>query len=143
MVDVSAKPVSFRQASVEGSVKISADCAEKLSANAISEVRQTARLAGIMASKLTSQLIPLCHPVPLTHCSVEIEFSSEDCRFKILATTKTNSQTGVEMEAFAAAQVAGLAIYDMIKGANPTAEIGPFRLKEKLGGTHSCLTIQA
>ena len=89
----------------------------------------TAKLAGIMAAKKTSELIPLCHPLPLTHVGVEIELG--DAEVEIVASAETTAQTGVEMEALVAVSVAALTIYDMAKAIDQTMEIGEVRLLEK------------
>lgn len=98
------------------------------------EITRTARLAGIMAAKRTSDLVPLCHQVALAGVDLTIEFDGGERVFAIAATTRTESVTGVEMEAFCAASVAGITVYDMIKAVDPGATVGPFRLTEKLGG---------
>ena len=90
----------------------------------------TAQVAGIMAAKRTSELIPLCHPLPLTHVAVELEVGAESV--EITASAETQAQTGVEMEALVAATVAALTVYDMAKGVDPAMEIGEIRLLEKV-----------
>lgn len=134
MVDVSAKASSAREAQVAGEVLISRECAQKLDPQAGLEIARVGRIAGIQAAKQTSALIPLCHQVPLTKVELTIEFARESRRFAVLAATKTMATTGVEMEAFVAASVASLTIYDMIKAIDPGASVGPFQLVRKTGG---------
>ena len=134
MVDVSGKSPTKRSATVRGVVRISAACAAKLNADATREIVRTARIAGVMAAKKTSDLIPLCHQVPLAGVDMTIEFDAGERVFAIEAKTQTDSVTGVEMEAFCAASVAGVTVYDMIKAVDPAATVGPFSLTEKLGG---------
>lgn len=134
MVDVSGKDKTARSATVRGLVHVSAGCATKLSLEMTQEITRTARLAGIMAAKKTSDLVPLCHQVPLAGVDLTIDFNSGEQVFAITATTTTDAVTGVEMEAFCAATVAGITVYDMIKAVDPGATVGPFSLTEKLGG---------
>jgi cyclic pyranopterin phosphate synthase len=98
------------------------------------DLRATAELAGVMAAKRTAELIPLCHPLPLTQVSVEIEFSEELPGVEITASVRTVARTGVEMEALTAVSVAALTVYDMIKGLDRGAWITDIRLVEKHGG---------
>jgi cyclic pyranopterin phosphate synthase len=99
---------------------------------------QTARLAGILAAKQTSALIPLCHPLPLTHVSVEL--TATRCGYDIEARVRTSAQTGVEMEALTAVAVAALTIYDMVKAVDKTMVIGDIRLMFKRGGRSGVYT---
>ncbi len=134
MVDVSGKAPTQRSATVRGLVRVSPSCAAKLTADSTREIVRAARIAGVMAAKKTADLIPLCHQVPLTGVDMTIEFDVGERVFAIEAKTKTDSVTGVEMEAFCAASVAGVTVYDMIKAVDPAATVGPFSLTEKLGG---------
>jgi cyclic pyranopterin phosphate synthase len=128
MVDVGGKPVSRRRAVARAVVRVAPETASQLSSLPKGDALGTAKLAGIMAAKRTSELIPLCHPLPLTHVAVEIEVGSE---VEITASAETMAQTGVEMEALVAASVAALTIYDMAKAIDKQMEIGEVRLLEK------------
>lgn len=136
MVDISGKADSARLASVCGVVSISTKCVELLGQRSILEVITTARIAGIQASKLTSQLIPLCHQVTLSRVDIDVKLDDQRSCFQLNATASSTGSTGVEMEALTAATVAGLTIYDMIKAVDPGASVGPFRLLTKSGGKH-------
>jgi cyclic pyranopterin monophosphate synthase len=134
MVNVGSKPVTARTAEACGSVRMSSETIA-----AIRERRtpkgdplETARLAGIMAAKRTAGLIPLCHPLPLSHIDVQILIQDEGVEIK--ATTSTNAQTGVEMEALTAVSVAALTIYDMCKAIDREMIITEIRLTYKSGG---------
>ncbi|HEY7017924.1 MAG TPA: cyclic pyranopterin monophosphate synthase MoaC [Gaiellaceae bacterium] len=128
MVDVGDKPVSRRRAVARAVVRVSPGTAEQLASLPKGDALVTAKLAGIMAAKRTSELIPLCHPLPLTHVSVEIAVGDE---VEIVASAETTSQTGVEMEALTAASVAALTIYDMAKAIDKEMVIAEVRLLEK------------
>ena len=130
MVDVGGKPVSRRRARARGIVRMSPETAARLAELPKGDALAAARLAGIMAAKRTSELIPLCHPLPLTHVAVELEVG--EGAVEIVASAETAAQTGVEMEALVAASVAALTIYDMAKGVDPGMEIGEIRLLEKV-----------
>ena len=134
MVDVSAKADTLRAATVTGQVVISASCVAKLSDGMALEIVRTARIAGIQAAKQTHLLVPLCHPLQLTSIKIDIELLRSESAFVIACETKTKANTGVEMEAMCAAQIAGTTIYDMIKAVDPGASVGPFRLTAKSGG---------
>jgi len=134
MVDVSAKTPTARAAVVRGLVRVSADCAARLTEPAALEIARTARLAGIQASKQTAQLVPLCHPLPLTGLDLAVALDRDERSFTIEARAHTVGVTGVEMEALCAATLAGVTIYDMIKAVDPAATVGPFLLAEKTGG---------
>src|SRR5689334_10292625 len=129
MVDVGGKPLSRRRAVARAVVRVAPETASQLSALPKGDALATAKLAGIMAAKRTSDLIPLCHPLPLTHVAVEIEVRVEEV--EITASAETTAQTGVEMEALVAASVAALTIYDMAKAIDQAMEIGEVRLLEK------------
>lgn len=134
MVDVSTKPDSVRVAIAEAIVRVDAQIAHAIASGtaAKGEVLRTAELAGVMAAKRTSDLIPLCHPVPLDQ--IIVEASLERNKVRIRATARTTARTGVEMEAMTAAAVAALTIYDMVKGINKGIEIENVRLIGKRGG---------
>ena len=134
MVDVTEKAVTKRTARAEATLVTRADVIELLVAGALpkGEALGTARIAGIMAAKRTSELIPLCHPLPLTRLAVD--FEPNDDRVRILATVTTRGVTGVEMEALTAASVAALTLYDMIKAVDKHATITDTRVLAKSGG---------
>jgi len=136
MVDVSTKETSIRQATAAGSISMQAATLEAIqSGNAPKgDVIGTARLAGIMAAKQTSLLIPLCHPLPLKKIEVTIEPDSDLPGYHIQATVKTKSETGVEMEALTAVSVAALTLYDMAKALEKSMSISNIHLVEKIGG---------
>ncbi|HEY1342422.1 MAG TPA: cyclic pyranopterin monophosphate synthase MoaC [Bryobacteraceae bacterium] len=132
MVDVSAKPETRRTARAHAFVRIAAAALDKLPENPKSNPLEIARIAGIAAAKRTSDLIPLCHPLMLTHADVEVSVERQGVR--IIATAATTAQTGVEMEALTAATVAALTVYDMTKALDKSAEIQDVYLLEKTGG---------
>jgi cyclic pyranopterin phosphate synthase len=129
MVDVSAKPVSRRRAVARARVRMAPATAERLRALPKGDALVTAQLAGIMAAKRTAELIPLCHPLPLTH--VEVSLDVCEAEVAIEASAETTAQTGVEMEALVAASVAALTVYDMAKAMDKEMEILEVRLVEK------------
>ncbi|QIK62516.1 cyclic pyranopterin monophosphate synthase MoaC [Leucobacter viscericola] len=134
MVDVTEKPVTKRTARAEATLVTRADVVELLVSGELpkGEALGTARIAGIMAAKRTSELIPLCHPLPLTKLAVDFEPQGD--RVRILATVTTRGVTGVEMEALTAASVAALTLYDMIKAVDKHAAITDTRVLAKSGG---------
>ncbi|MDP2317774.1 MAG: cyclic pyranopterin monophosphate synthase MoaC [Acidobacteriota bacterium] len=134
MVDVGAKPVTAREAVARGRITMSASARKQIRAGAVKkgDPLQAARLAGIMAAKKTSELIPLCHPLVLTHVSVELTPTAKG--YGIEARVRTSGQTGVEMEALTAVSVAALTLYDMVKAVDPTMTISDIALIEKKGG---------
>lgn len=136
MVAVSEKQATHRTAVAESSVTMNAGAFDRLSRAEApkGDVLGTARLAGIMAAKKTSELVPLCHPVALTHLSVELALDREARRVVITATAEAHDRTGVEMEALVAASSAALTVYDMLKAFDRAMEIGPTRLVAKSGG---------
>ncbi len=136
MVDVSAKAASTREAVAEGRIVMKADTLDlALTGQAKKgDVVGTARIAGIMAAKKTSDLIPLCHPLALTKVAVEIVPDSTLPGFRIEATARVTGQTGVEMEALTAASVACLTLYDMLKAVDRGMRIEGIRLLHKSGG---------
>ena len=129
MVDVGAKPQSRRRAVARGAVLMAPATASRLQQLPKGDALATAKLAGIMAAKRTSELIPLCHPLPLTHVAVELAVGPG--RVDITASAETTAQTGVEMEALTAVAVAALALYDMAKGIDGELEITEVALVEK------------
>jgi cyclic pyranopterin phosphate synthase len=129
MVDVGGKPVSHRRAVASASVRMAPATAQRLGRLPKGDALAAARLAGIMAAKRTSELIPLCHPLPLTHVVVELEVGTDEVA--IVAAAETTDRTGVEMEALVAASVAALTIYDMAKAIDSGMEIAEVRLVEK------------
>jgi cyclic pyranopterin phosphate synthase len=128
MVDVGGKPSSRRRAVARAVLRVAPETAGRLSALPKGDAIAAAKLAGIMAAKRTSDLIPLCHPLPLTHVAVEIAVGEE---VEIVASAETTAQTGVEMEALVAASVAALTLYDMAKAIDSSMEIAEVRLLEK------------
>lgn len=133
MVDVSAKPVQLRVAIARGEIRLSKATLKLIESDRIAKgnVLATARLAGILAAKKTGDLIPLCHPLPITHCEVNFETPKSRDRIVITASAKIASQTGVEMEALTAVSVAALTIYDMCKAVDKRMTIGAIKLVSK------------
>lgn len=133
MVDVSAKPVQLREAVARGEIRLQAATVKLVTSNRIAKgnVLATARLAGIMAAKKTGDLIPLCHPLPLTHAEVNFEIPPSNDRIVITASAKIAAQTGIEMEALTAVNVAALTIYDMCKAADKKMRITNVKLVSK------------
>jgi cyclic pyranopterin phosphate synthase len=129
MVDVGSKPVSRRRAVARATVSMAPTTAAKLRSLPKGDALTTAQLAGIMAAKRTADLIPLCHPLPLS--VVDVRLSVEDSGVAIEATAETTAQTGVEMEALTAAAVAALTVYDMAKAIDKSMVVGDVRLLEK------------
>jgi cyclic pyranopterin phosphate synthase len=129
MVDVGGKPLSRRRAAARATVSMAPATATKLHALPKGDALVTAQLAGIMAAKRTSELIPLCHPLPLT--SVDVTCRVERDRVEIGAVVETTAQTGVEMEALTAVTVAALTVYDMAKAIDKEMAIGEVQLVEK------------
>lgn len=129
MVDVGAKPLSRRRAVARGSVTMAPGTARRLGDLPKGDALTTAKLAGIMAAKRTSELIPLCHPLPLT--VVEVELTVVETGVEITAVAETTAQTGVEMEALTAVAVAGLTVYDMAKAIDKGMTISGVTLVEK------------
>ena len=132
MVDVSSKTETRRMARAHAFLRVSRAALEKLPANPKGDPLEVARIAGILAAKRTSELIPLCHSLPLSHVDVEATVESEGVR--IVTTATTTAQTGVEMEALTAASVAALTVYDMLKALDKRIEIQDVYLLEKTGG---------
>jgi cyclic pyranopterin monophosphate synthase len=136
MVDVSAKPITARRAVAEAFVSVEQDTISLVidGSGPKGDVLTVAELAGVMAAKKTAELIPLCHPLPLTDVGVEIPPDRGAGGLRIRTPVATMSQTGVEMEALTAASVAALTVYDMVKAVDRGAEIRHVRLLEKSGG---------
>jgi len=136
MVDVGGKPDTERMAIAEGEVIMRPDTLALIREGALKkgDVLTVAQLAGIMAAKRTSELIPLCHPIPLTQIAVELELTDELPGVRIAATVRTVGKTGAEMEALTAVSVAALTVYDMAKAVERTMRIANIRLVEKHGG---------
>jgi cyclic pyranopterin phosphate synthase len=134
MVDVSAKGVTAREAIATGRIAMAAEAAAAISQGLAKkgDVLAVARVAGIMAAKRTSDLIPLCHPLPLS--SVSIDLVADESGVEATATARTTGQTGVEMEALTAVSVALLTVYDMVKAVDRTMVIGEIKLVAKSGG---------
>ena len=134
MVDVSAKAVTVREAVARGRIAMSAEAAAAIRDGLVKkgDVLAVARVAGIMGAKKTSELIPLCHPLPLS--SVTIDLEPDAAGVTATATARTNGQTGVEMEALTAVSIALLTIYDMAKALDKAMEIGAISLLAKTGG---------
>jgi cyclic pyranopterin monophosphate synthase len=133
MVDVTAKPVVCREATARGEIRLQEATVTLIQSQSIAKgnVLAAARLAGILAAKKTADLIPLCHPLPLTHCEVSFEIPKTHDRIVISAGAKIAAQTGVEMEALAAVTVAALTIYDMCKAVDKKMRITDVRLISK------------
>src|SRR6266849_3992000 len=131
MVDVSAKPLNARTAIATGKIRLQRETVDLISENKIAkgDVFATARVAGIQAAKRTPQLIPLCHPLPLSHVAIDIVTSNNGAEVKCAA--RTVAQTGVEMEALTGVSVALLTIYDMCKAVDKEMRISDIRLVEK------------
>ncbi len=136
MVDIGSKPESIRQAVSRVTVQLSAHTFGLLQDRALpkGDVLTTAQVAGIQAAKQTAQLIPMCHPLPLSHIDVQFELDQERAQIRIEALAATTASTGVEMEALVAAQIAALTIYDMCKAVQKDIVISNTRLILKSGG---------
>ena len=136
MVDVGAKPDTERTAVARGEVILKLDTLELIKAGLMKkgDVLTVAQLAGIMGAKKTSELIPLCHPIPIHQVAVELELDDRLPGVIISARLKTTGKTGIEMEALTAVAVAALTVYDMVKAVEKTARITNIRLVEKRGG---------
>jgi cyclic pyranopterin phosphate synthase len=136
MVDVGGKPVTDRRAVARGVVRMSPQTAALVAEGGApkGDVIGTARIAGIQAAKRTSDLIPLCHPLPLTYVDVDIDVDPGTGIVTLLAEARTSAQTGVEMEALTACSVAALTVYDMVKGVERGVEVAGIALIEKSGG---------
>jgi cyclic pyranopterin phosphate synthase len=131
MVDVSAKPIQQREAIARGEIHLQPETIQKIQSKEIAKgnVLATARLAGIMAAKKTGDLIPLCHPLRISHCEINFEVAAD--RITITATARVAAQTGVEMEALTAVSIAALTIYDMCKAVDKAMRIEAIHLVAK------------
>jgi len=136
MVDISAKTDTDRTAVTEGSIEMDINTLQHIidGENKKGDVLGIARIAGIMASKKTADLIPLCHPLPITHVDIKLEPDTQYNRVNCITTVTTSGKTGVEMEALTATQIALLTIYDMCKAVDRGMTINGVRLVEKKGG---------
>lgn len=132
MVDISAKQATHREAEASAFVVMSPAVLQSLSKNPKGDPFETARIAGIMAAKKTSDLIPLCHPLPLSH--IDVELTQCENGIAVASRARTTAQTGVEMEALVAASVAALTLYDMCKALDKGIEIREIVLQRKSGG---------
>ncbi len=134
MVDVTGKDVTTREAVASGLVAMSSETRDLVTSRSLDkgDALEVARIAGIMAAKRTSELVPLCHPIAIG--AIELAFEERDEGIGIVATVRTNERTGVEMEAMTAVSVAALTIYDMVKGTERGVEIREVRLLTKSGG---------
>lgn len=136
MVDVSQKDITMRIAIAEGSIKVNQEVFRSIKeqTNKKGDVLAVARIAGIMAAKKTSDMIPLCHPLFITKVTIDFELDEDNYMIKAIATTKVNGKTGVEMEVLHAVSVTLLTIYDMCKAIDKSMEISDIRLLHKEGG---------
>ena len=133
MVDVSSKPIQQRMAKAQGEIRMARETLKLIRGDEIAKgnVLATARIAGIQAAKRTGELIPLCHPLPISHCEINFEFPTSGDRILIAATTRVMAQTGVEMEALTAVNLAALTIYDMCKAVDKEMRITNVKLASK------------
>jgi cyclic pyranopterin phosphate synthase len=136
MVDVGSKAATHRSAVADGYIEMQPATLQMIQSgdHKKGDVLAVARLAGIMAAKKTAELIPLCHPVPLTHVAIEFEIDAASSRVRCIATAETNNVTGVEMEALTAVQISLLTIYDMCKGVDRGMQMQATGLLSKTGG---------
>ena len=144
MVDVGGKPVTDREAVARGWVTVQPETARLVQQGLMKkgDVLTIAQLAGIMGAKRTSELIPLCHPLPLNQVSVELDLDQSSGRINITATASTSGKTGVEMEALTAVSVAALTVYDMCKSVDRGMRIEGIRLVRKRGGQSGDITLE-
>jgi len=144
MVDVGNKPITEREAIARGQVSMQPETLRLIQEGMMKkgDVLSIAQLAGIMGAKLTSQLIPLCHPLPLNKIDVDLALDAENNRIDITATARTSGKTGVEMEALTAVSVAALTVYDMCKAVDRGMHIEAIRLARKRGGQSGDITLE-
>ena len=144
MVDVGSKPVTDRQATATGYLSVSPETVSLIQQGLMKkgDVLTVAQLAGIMGAKRTSDLIPLCHPLPLNRVEVDLELDPQQNRINVTATVNTSAKTGVEMEALTAVSVAALTVYDMCKSADRGIRIEGIRLLKKSGGRSGDITLE-
>ena len=143
MVDVSGKPIVHREAIARGEIRLREETLALIASNSIAKgnVMATARIAGVLAAKKTGDLIPLCHPLPITHCDIDFEVPQSRDRIVITATTRIEAKTGVEMEALTAVTVAALTIYDMCKAVDKEMQITEVKLVSKTKrAAESCMS---
>ncbi len=142
MVDVSAKPVTAREARAAGAVSMSAEAYELVKSGTVAkgDVLGVARLAGIMAAKKTGDLIPLAHPLPISSAEIDFQLNDPERTVAITAVVRIDAKTGVEMEALTAVSIAALTIYDMCKAVDKNMTIGHIRLLNKTGGKSGTYT---
>jgi cyclic pyranopterin phosphate synthase len=136
MVDISGKPITERMARARGVIRMKAETLEAIRKGATrkGDVIAVARIAGIMAAKKTADLVPLCHPIPLTDVDLTIELDDSLPGIRVMGAAKTAAQTGAEMEAIVAVSVTLITIFDMVKGLDRDLQIGEITVTEKLGG---------
>ena len=136
MVDISEKNATLREATAEGFVRMGSNTLERIKNNKVKKgnVLETARIAGIMAAKKTSDLIPMCHPIAITHAHIDFSFDATSSSIGIRGTVRVIGQTGVEMEALTAVATTALTIYDMCKSYDRAMIISDIRLTKKSGG---------
>src|SRR5579863_5402260 len=144
MVDVTDRPETVREAIARGRVRLAPATVRLIETNAVSKgsVLEVAKIAGIMAAKQTPQIIPLCHPLPMTHIDLQFRIDSTEGLIHIEARTRTNYKTGVDVEALTAVTVAALTIYDMCKGVDTTITLEQAYVAEKSGGKSGTVTFQ-
>jgi cyclic pyranopterin phosphate synthase len=144
MVDISLKPETERRAVAKGTVKMKAATLDLIKQGQAKkgEVLATAQLAGIMAAKKTSELIPLCHPILIAEVTVDFKLDEKNSAIEITSTAKSTGKTGVEMEALTATAVAALTIYDMCKAVDRGMNIENIRLVQKSGGKSGTITLE-
>ena len=142
MVDVSTKNLTLREAVASGKIFVGAEILTAIESGSLTkgDVLGVAQVAGIMAAKRTSELIPLCHPLPISHCSVTFEILSDEEAIQVRSRVKTTWGTGVEMEALTAVSVALLTIYDMCKALSKSMTLGEIHLERKSGGKSGLYT---
>ena len=136
MVDVSAKPPTHRQARVQAVITLSPEAFEAIQRQSLKkgDPFTVAKIAGIQAAKRTSELIPLCHPLPIEHLEIAFEPDAATHTVRLIAQATTTAKTGIELEAFVAAAIGSLALYDMVKAIDPGATITDLQLLRKTGG---------
>ena len=144
MVDVTDRAETVREAVARGRVRLAPQTVHLIETNAVSKgnVLEVAKIAGIMAAKQTPQIIPLCHPLPMTHIDISFTIDSAESLIHIEARTRTNYKTGVDVEALTAVTVAALTIYDMCKGVDTTITLEQAYVAEKSGGKSGTVTFQ-
>ena len=136
MIDVSAKPPTRRQAHVQAVIQLSPESFEAIQQQSLrkGDPFTVAKIAGIQAAKRTSELIPLCHPLPIEHLEIAFELEAATHTVRLVAQATTTAKTGIELEAFVAVAIASLALYDMVKAVDPAATITDLQLLRKTGG---------